>query len=106
MTKRFNKENCSKNSDKNEGSTIILRNVLKSPIPSVSLRSPDDPAAKSGTEITSLNTQAMQNKYGVRDNSMDEKTLGVGEFNATRINSNFYNCSGDFSKSASVIDES
>ena len=37
---------------------------------------------------------------------MDEKNIGVGDFNGTRVNSLFYNCSGDFSKSASNIEES
>ena len=76
--------------------------MLKSPIPSVNLRSPEDHGAKSGTDITSLNTQVMQTKYGVRDSSMDEKN----NFTCTRGNSQIYNCSGDFSKSASIIDES
>lgn len=42
-SRRFNKENKGKFSDKNEGSNhIMLKNVLKSPILSANLRSPED----------------------------------------------------------------
>ena len=47
----------------------------------------------------------------MQDYSIDERTPtanNIAEFNGlnTRGNSNIYNCSNDFSKSASIIDES
>lgn len=42
----------------------------------------------------------------MQEYSVDEKNTGVNDFAGTRGNSQLYNCSGDFSKSASVIDES
>lgn len=82
--RRFNKENQSKLPEKSEGNHVALKNILKSPVPSM-LRSPEaHDTAKSATDFTSLNTQLMQQKYGVVENSTDEKRV---DFTNTRGNS-------------------
>lgn len=102
--RQFNKENKPKFLEKIESGNVVLRNILKSPVPSTILRSPDgQDTAKSATDFASLNTQLMQQKYGLVENSTDEKKV---EFTNTRGNSQNYNGSGDFSKAASYMDES
>lgn len=62
--------------DKFDVGHIVLRQALKSPAPSFSLKSPGHDV-NSNTEITSMNTQFMQQKYGVHEDSTDEKKVDL-----------------------------